>query len=108
MSAKTKELTCGFCGSRSSDAPGLIAGRNAHICSRCVDRALEALDGPNPVVEHFTRAETGTASVCMLCSERSDETVNVANRRSVCRACLELCRDIRTSESRIRAGKPIV
>ncbi|HUH18085.1 MAG TPA: ATP-dependent Clp protease ATP-binding subunit ClpX [Albibacterium sp.] len=42
--AKSKEITCSFCGRAKKDTLMLIAGDNAHICDQCVSQAKEILN----------------------------------------------------------------
>jgi len=59
--AKSKEITCSFCGRPKKDTQMLIGGENAHICDQCVAQASEIL-----AEEFKTRKDKNIQSALVL------------------------------------------
>ena len=87
----TADAVCSWCGRPPGEVAKLIAGPSIYICEACIESAEGVLAG---------RGEPGRVSHsgrdrCSFCRKRGNaERPIITGARSVCGACLRICREI--------------
>ena len=100
-----ERLSCSFCGSNQKRVKKLIAGPDAYICDRCIDRAHTVL------ATGGTTAGTATGTIrragdeaggesCSFCgkSRLRAGALAAAGDARICNECLDLCREVVSEE----------
>jgi ClpX C4-type zinc finger len=94
-------LSCSFCGKRQKQTKKLIAGPDAYICDRCVDRVHRVLAAPGktvgtPVATIRQVSDEARDEWCGFCGKRRHqvEAMAAAGDTRICNECLLLCDEI--------------
>jgi hypothetical protein len=96
-------LSCSFCGKHQKQVKKLIAGPDAYICDRCIDRVHTVLaavgkTASTPTATIRRVSDEGRDESCSFCGKRRDrvEAMAAAGEARICNECLDLCDEIIT------------
>jgi ribosomal protein S14 len=86
----SRDAICTWCQRPPGEMEKLVAGPNVYICDRCVREMARAMTD----AAAKGRATTGSRR-CSFCGKRATATRQVAGAgaATVCRECLQLCRE---------------
>jgi hypothetical protein len=96
-------LSCSFCGKNQKQVKKLIAGPDAYICDRCIDRVHTVLAAVGKTASTPTGTirrvdDAGPDESCSFCGKSRDrvEAMAAAGEARICNECLDLCDEIIT------------
>lgn len=94
-------LSCSFCGKNQKQVKKLIAGPNAYICDRCIDRVHTVLAAPGnaastPIATIRQASDQARDRWCSFCGKdrHQVEAMAAAGNARICNGCLDLCDEI--------------
>jgi hypothetical protein len=94
-------LSCSFCGKHQKQVKKLIAGSDAYICDRCVDRVHPVLTAvgktaSTPIAVIRQVSDEDRDGRCSFCGKGryQVETMAAAGDVRICNECLSLCDEI--------------
>ncbi|MBO0772295.1 MAG: hypothetical protein J2P35_12630 [Actinobacteria bacterium] len=93
-------LSCSFCGRHQKQVKKLIAGPDAYICDRCIDRGYTVLATGGKTASAGTatirRAGDDPGESCSFCgkSRLRVQAIAAAGDARICNECLDLCREV--------------
>jgi hypothetical protein len=98
-------LSCSFCGNQQKKVKKLIAGSDARICDRCIDRvhmvlAAAGRTASTPVAVIRKVSGEGRGAWCSFCGKgwHQVEAIAGAGTARICNECLSLCEEIVSEE----------
>jgi ATP-dependent protease Clp ATPase subunit len=94
-------LSCSFCGKNQKQVKKLIAGPDAYICDRCLDRvhtvlAVAGQAASTPIATIQQVSEQARDGWCSFCGKNRNEVEDMAaaGDARICNECLDLCDEI--------------
>jgi len=101
-------LSCSFCGQDQKQVKKLIAGPDAHICDRCIDRVHSVLaavgkTASTPIAVIRQVSDEGHDERCSFCAKIRDQVQAMAavGDARICNECLSLCDEIVGDENEL-------
>jgi len=98
-------LSCSFCGKHQKQVKKLIAGPDAYICDRCIDRVHTVLaaagkTASTPVAVIRQVSDEVRDGLCSFCGKgrHQVEAMAAADDARICNECLSLCDEIISEE----------
>jgi ATP-dependent protease Clp ATPase subunit len=98
-------LSCSFCGKHQKQVKKLIAGPDAYICDRCIDRLHPVLaavgkTAKTPIAVIRQVSDEGSDGWCSFCGKGRPqvEAMAAAGDARICNECLSLCDEIISDE----------
>ena len=98
-------LSCSFCGKYQKQVKKLIAGPDAYICDRCVDRVHTVLaavgkTASTPIATIRQLSDEARDECCSFCGKGRHlvEAMAAAGDSRICNECLDLCDEIISDE----------